>query len=65
MKGFRTLLPVNMRKMGGPSMGNHIAMLVGHGAIRARVSSLLLAAGSPQPGPSRSALHRGPVMSVV
>jgi len=28
MKGFRTLLPVNMRKMGGPSVGNHIAMLL-------------------------------------
>ncbi|MGD8825830.1 MAG: wax ester/triacylglycerol synthase family O-acyltransferase [Myxococcales bacterium] len=28
MEGFRTLLPVNTRKMGGLSVGNHIAMLL-------------------------------------
>jgi WS/DGAT/MGAT family acyltransferase len=28
MEGFRTLLPVNTRKMGGLSVGNHVAMLL-------------------------------------
>ena len=28
MEGFRTLLPVNTRKAGGPSGGNHVAMLL-------------------------------------
>ncbi|MFW2390444.1 MAG: wax ester/triacylglycerol synthase family O-acyltransferase [Polyangiales bacterium] len=28
MEGFRTLLPVNTRKVGGPSVGNHVAMLL-------------------------------------
>ena len=28
MEGFRTLLPVNTRKAGGPSSGNHVAMLL-------------------------------------
>ena len=28
IEGFRTMLPVNTRKLGGPSSGNHVAMLL-------------------------------------
>ncbi len=28
IEGFRTMLPVNTRKLGGPSVGNHVAMLL-------------------------------------
>lgn len=36
MQGFRTLLPVNTRKMGGLSVGNHVAMLLADLPVSAR-----------------------------